>query len=67
MKINLNYNTSYLYVLGGLLCKLIYEKKGYEGILKLFKVPNNSNVEFYNAIEKHIGVKQENLNKFIRK
>jgi hypothetical protein len=66
-KVNVNYNTSYLYVIGGLLCKLVYEKEGYEGIFKLLKVPNNSNVEFYSAIEKHIGVKQENLNEFLRK
>jgi hypothetical protein len=27
----------------------------------------NSDSDFYNAIEKHLGVKQQNLNTFIRK
>ena len=60
-------NTSYLLILGGLFCKIMYEKEGYEGVFKLLKVSNESNAEFYSAIEKYIGVKQENLNEFLRK
>jgi hypothetical protein len=62
-----NSNAIYLYVIGGLFCKIVYEKEGYEGVFKLLKVPNASSAEFYSAIEKHIGVKQENLNEFLRK
>lgn len=62
-----NSNGIYLYIIGGLFCKIVYEKEGYEGVFKLLKVPNGSSAEFYSAIEKHIGVKQENLNEFLRK
>jgi hypothetical protein len=62
-----NSNAIYSYIIGGLFCKIIYEKEGYEGVFKLLKVSNSSNAEFYAAIEDELGVKRENLNKFIRK
>jgi len=58
--------TNYQYTIGGLFCKMIYEKKGYDGIFKLLSA-GNSDEDFYKAIEKYFFVKRENLNTYLRK
>jgi hypothetical protein len=58
--------TNYEYTIGGLLCKLMYDKNGYEGIFKLLRA-GSKDEDFYNTVEKYFGVKRENLNEFIRK
>jgi hypothetical protein len=58
--------TSYKYTIGALFCKIAYEKKGYKGIFNLLSY-GSSDSDFYSAIENELGIKQENLNEFIRK
>ncbi|AQG79781.1 hypothetical protein [Spirosoma montaniterrae] len=53
-----------VYIIGGLVCKLVYEKYGFLGINRLFKVSNSDEL-LYKAIEDILGVKRENLNRFI--
>jgi hypothetical protein len=58
--------TNYQYTIGGLICKMMYERKGYNGVFELLKA-GNTDEDFYKAIEKYFGVKRENLNTFLRK
>lgn len=57
--------TDYRYVVGGLVCKLIYEKGGWE-LLKMFLKTGKSNEDYYSAIESFLDVKQKGLNDFLR-
>ena len=57
--------TEYNYAIGGLICKLIYENKGMEGLFDLLK-SGSSDDDFYKAIEKHFGVKKVDFGTFIR-
>lgn len=59
------YNTNFMYEIGGLICKKVYEKEGMTGILDLLK-SGNTDEDFYKAIEKHFNVKKENFGAFIR-
>lgn len=58
--------TSYMYSIGALFCKLAYKKNGYKGIFNLLSY-GSSDADFYSAIENELGVKQTNLNEYIRK
>jgi hypothetical protein len=58
--------TSYEYSIGGLLCKIVYEKHGKPGLLKFLNA-GKSDEDFYKCIEIVLGVKRENLNQFLRK
>jgi hypothetical protein len=58
--------TSCKYAIGGLICKLAFEKHGSDGLNKLLNF-GSSDLNFYNAITSLFGVKQENLNEFLRK
>jgi hypothetical protein len=58
--------TSYKYAIGGLFCKIVYDKYGKAGIINLLS-SGKSEKDFYEAIEKYMGVTKEGLNKFIRR
>jgi hypothetical protein len=58
-------NTNYCYTIGALLCKIAFDKNGFNGVLNLLNSGNTAE-DFYKGIEKHLGVKRENLNEFIR-
>ena len=57
--------TDYRYVLGGFLIKKAFEKGGYELVIKMMESGKND-VDFYNAIEKYLGIKRIDLDKTIR-
>ncbi len=57
--------TEYVYSIGGLLSKLIYEKEGMGGIFDLLS-SGKEDADFYRTIERKFGVKKENLGSFIR-
>lgn len=63
---NLDEQTAYHYVLGGLIAKKIYEKGGWP-LLQQFMNSGKSDTEYYEAITKFLGVSQSNLNCFLRK
>ncbi|MBI5477090.1 MAG: hypothetical protein HY964_10195 [Ignavibacteriales bacterium] len=50
-----------LYPVGGLICKLIDEKLGFEGFKQIYY-----ETDFYKAIERVLGVKKENLADFLK-
>ncbi len=54
------------YAIGGLICKLTYERKGFAGLKILFEA-GETNGNAYQAIEKVLGVKKQDLNAFLRK
>jgi hypothetical protein len=60
-----DYKTDYMYAIGGLICKLVYQKEGMDGLFDLLK-SGKTNEDFYKTIEKHFGVKKENFGTFIR-
>ncbi|MEN9611831.1 MAG: hypothetical protein RLZZ628_2645 [Bacteroidota bacterium] len=62
---NGEYTTEYPYVIGGLICKKIYEKEGMDGLFELLKA-GSSDADFYKMIEKKFNVKKENFGTFIR-
>ena len=58
--------TNYQYTIGGLFCKIMYNKEGYPGVFKLLNT-GKTDADFYKTIEKYFAVKRENLNVFLRK
>lgn len=58
--------TDTFYAIGGLICKLAYEKQGFKGLETLFNA-GTTNANAYEAIEKVLGVKKADLNVFLRK
>lgn len=58
-------NTGYMYTIFGLLCKLVYEKEGKQGVLD-FVNSGPSEDDVYNAIGTHLGIKKNNVNDFLR-
>jgi hypothetical protein len=65
-KVDNEFNTNFMYEIGGLICKRVYEKEGMTGIFDLLK-SGNTDEDFYKAVEKHFNVKKENFGAFIRK
>ena len=63
---NLDEQTSYHYVLGGLIAKKIYDKGGWN-LIKKFMSSGEKNIDYYNAIEKHLGIPKSELNLYLRK
>jgi hypothetical protein len=63
---NLDGETSYQYVLGGLIAKKILEK-GDWNLLKEFMSTGKSDEDYYNAIEKYLGINKSELDRYIRK
>ena len=57
--------TDYRYVIGGLICELIYEK-GELKLLRDFLNTGKTDQDYYNAIELFLNVKQKDLNAFLR-
>jgi len=57
--------TSYKYVLGGLMVQLAYEKGDYN-LIKTMMSSGKADADFYNTIEKYLGIPQHNLNSSIR-
>jgi len=63
---HLDAETDPKYVFGGLLCKLALEKGGLPNLKRLFSFGTDDK-DFYYAIETVLGIKQQDLNSFIRK
>ena len=62
---NLDNQTSYHYVLGGLIAKKIMDKGGWS-LLKDFMSTGTTDKDYYNAIEKYLAVKKSDINHYIR-
>jgi hypothetical protein len=57
--------TNYKFTLGGLICKLAYEKGGIAAIKTLLS-SGRSGEELYLSVEKVLGVKRKNFNRYFR-
>ena len=57
----INGNMEVIYPIGRLICKLLDEKLGFEGIKQIF-----NDTDFYKAIERSLGIKKENLSVFLK-
>lgn len=62
---NLDEYTSFHYSLGGLIAKRIYEKGGWS-MIKEFMNSGKSDYNYYKAIERYLGIKKSNLNRYLR-
>lgn len=62
---NLDGETSYHYVLGGLMAKKILDKGGWN-LLKEFMSSGKTDEDYYNAIEKYLEINKSELNDFVR-
>jgi hypothetical protein len=62
---NLDSETSYHYALGGLIAKKILEKGGWK-LLTEFMSSGKTNDDYYNAIEKYLGINKSELNDYVR-
>ncbi len=63
---NGKYSTKYIYSIGGLLCKLIYEKHGMDGLFDVLK-SGHTDEDFFNTVERYFGVKKDGFTAFIRR
>lgn len=61
-KLRNEFDNSILYVTGGVICKLVYEKHGVEGIWELY---NSTDKNFKFVLEKLFGVPYDNLEKYV--
>jgi hypothetical protein len=57
--------TDYRYVIGGLICELVYEKGKWK-LLKDFLNTGKTDMDYYKAIELLLDVKEKDLNTFLR-
>lgn len=62
---NLDSETSYHYVLGGLIAKKIMAKGGWS-LLRAFMSSGKTDEDYYNGVEKYLGVKKSELNGYVR-
>ncbi len=62
---NLDEFTSYHIALGGLIAENIFEKGGWTMIIDLMN-SGKTDSEYYNAIEKNLGIRRKNLNVYLR-
>lgn len=62
---NLDSETAYHYVLGGLIAKKIMDKGGWS-LLKTFMLSGKTDEDYYHAIDEHLGVDRSELNGYIR-
>jgi hypothetical protein len=62
---NLDEKTAYHYVLGGLIIKKVYDKGGWT-MVKKFLRSGKTDSDYYRAIEKYLGIKQSELNAYLR-
>ena len=62
---NLDNETSYHYVLGGLIARKILDKGGWP-LLKEFMSSGKTDEDYYSAIEEYLGVNTSQLNDYIR-
>jgi hypothetical protein len=60
------FHTNFMYEIGGLICKKVYEDEGIEGVFDLLK-SGSTDADFYDAVDRHFDVKKENFGAFIRK
>lgn len=63
---NLDSQTAFHYVLGGLIARKVYQQGGWEMLIALMQ-SGNTDVDYYQTIEDYLGVEQANLNAYIRK
>ena len=62
---NLDEKTAYHYVLGGLIVKKVHDKGGW-ALVKEFLRSGKTDHDYYRAIEKYLGIKQPELNTYLR-
>ena len=63
---NLDDQTTYHYVLGGLIAKKILEKGGWNLVIE-FMSSGKTDDDYYNAIQKYLGIKRLDINNYLRK
>ena len=63
-KIRHEFDNSILYVTGGVICKLIYEKQGEKGIWELY---NCSKASFESVLEKQFGMSYKEVETLVIK
>ena len=57
--------TNYRFTIGGLICKLVYEKKGINSLKKLLSSSSNDEL-LYQTVCKELNIQQKDLNKYLR-
>jgi hypothetical protein len=57
--------TNYRFTIGGLICKLVYEKKGITSLKKLLSSSSNDQL-LYQTVCKELTIQQKDLNKYLR-
>ena len=62
---NGEYLTDFRYVVGGLICKNIYEKEGMQGLYDAME-SGQTNKDFYNLVYEKLGVKKDDFGKYIK-
>lgn len=60
------HSTEFRYVIGGLICKKVYEAHGMEGVLEGLKTVNTDE-ELYQFIEQKLGIKEAKFSDYIKK
>ncbi len=62
---NGEYKTDFMYVIGGLICKRIYEKEGMQGLFDALK-SGRSEDDYFALIEKKLGVARADFGNYIK-
>lgn len=63
---NGEHHTEFRYVIGGLVCKKVFEKHGMNGVIDGLRTVNTDE-EFYNFVKEKLGVSQEEFSNYIKK
>jgi len=66
-----NFQTNYMYIIQAVLCDIAFKQGGYQRVKNIYiqqrqQVPDEDYQKFYTVIEKELGVKRKNIDKYIR-
>lgn len=59
--------SEYSYIIHAILCEMAYRKGSYEKVLELLAEETDNESEFYEIMEKHLGIKRIDIDKIIRR
>ena len=58
--------TNFTYIINAVICDMAFRKGGYDLVKKVLAAKADNVDEYYQVIEKHLGIKREDVNKTIR-
>ena len=59
--------TEFSYIIHAVLCEMAFRQSGYDKVMDILKAKADNDEEFYEVIEKYLGIKRKDIDKVIRR